>query len=491
MSRPFDQNTAQEVKEVVLGAKTLQHAHTSNKDERQSILSAQHIVGTQYGSADFKIFLTSVLHEEASLSQSSISDSSPWQTPHGPVDGRPTKSPSRTRGNDELFVPHNESASDVSPLPSPAPPPLPAKTSSRQAGPALPLKLQETSSKPDTTLQKQLSRKPVKHFSVRSRMSGYAESVLSDMTLDVSPIREKSPDQDLDRTDSPQQSRSMLDPGTGNTNALFSQASRSLNSLAENLRDVNIDDIPSESPPPYVNPRTPIFPRDIKRRDTEGSLELNAENSNLISIVRGNQVDILRALLDHGTNIDEIDPVTKRTAIIEATNLRRSRIAQILIHAGCRLHLKDNDGNTALHLAGFNGDSHTCLLLLDSGAQLNEYNREGETPLDLAARAGHTEAVICLINNWVTQNGHAAILLKGFLEATRSGNASTAQVFIERGVQPKKLKESWKPVIYAAQSGSIPMMDLMLSEKCNIKAKCPDGYVVQRRTRCSARADAL
>jgi ankyrin repeat protein len=267
----------------------------------------------------------------------------------------------------------------------------------------------------------------------------------------------------------------MLDPGGASTNVLFSQASRSLNSLAQDFETVGVDENIDESPPPYVNSRVPSFPRDLKRRNTQGSMELNAESTNLIQVVRENQVDLLLALLDHGVNIDDVDPTSKRTAIIEATNLRRTKMSQILIRSGSRLHLKDIDGNTALHFAAFNGDSNTCVLLLNAGAQLNEYNRDGETPLDLAARGGHTEAVICLLNSWVSQNGHATTLLKGFLEATSSGNASTAQAFIERGVQPKKLKDSWKPVIYAAQSGSIPMTDLMLAEKCNIKAKDPEG----------------
>lgn len=303
--------------------------------------------------------------------------------------------------------------------------------------------------------------------------SVYAQSVLSDATITVdSPIAEKSPDEFPVRRDSPQQPRNMLEPASLTTNVLLSQASRSLTSLAQDFEAVGVDE--NEDPPPYVAPRTTSFPRDVKRRNTQGSIG-NLTQINLIQVVRDNEVDHLLALLDHGVNIDEVDPETNRTAIIEATNLRRTRISQILIRSGSRLHLRDVEGNTALHFAALSGDANTCVLLLDAGAQLNEYNRYGETPLDLAARGGHTEAVVCLLNSWVSQNGHATTLLKGFLEATKSGNASTAQAFIERGVQPKKLKESWKPVVYAAETGSIPMMDLMLSEKCNLSKRDLDG----------------
>ena len=52
------------------------------------------------------------------------------------------------------------------------------------------------------------------------------------------------------------------------------------------------------------------------------------------------------------------------------------------------MHLKDTDGNTALHFSAAHGDAKTCTMLLEAGAQLDEYNKFGETPLQLAARGG-------------------------------------------------------------------------------------------------------
>ena len=469
-SRPLGPLADKETRELSNGAKTLQRAHISNDGQRQDLIQEQLHDKDQECTADFSIFITSVAEAEALLSELSPHDSPICQTPHEGAYAPRTSSPSRNHDSDELFLPGNGSEL-YSTMPGRPPPPLPANAELPQPGPALPPKPRMQPAPDADNLRKQLSRKPVNKQPVSRMSSIYAESVFSDLTISSPIAEEKSVEAFPARRDSP---RNMLEPGFDNTDVLLSQASRSLTSLAHDFEPVEVDEN-NESPPPYVTSRTTSFPRDVKRRNTQGSVELNAAQSNLIQIIRDNEVDLLLALLDHGVNIDEIDPETHRTAIIEATNLRRTKISQILIRSGSRLHLKDVEGNTALHFAAFNGDSNTCVLLLDAGAQLNEYNRYGETPLDLAARGGHTEAVICLLNSWVSQNGHATTLLKGFLEATRSGNASTAQAFFERGVQPKKLKESWKPVVYAAQSGSIPMMDLMLSEKCNISKRDPEG----------------
>lgn len=161
---------------------------------------------------------------------------------------------------------------------------------------------------------------------------------------------------------------------------------------------------------------------------------------------------------------------------MEAVNLRRSSACRLLVRSGSRLHLKDNDGNSALHFAAGLGDADLCQILLEVGAQVDEHNQVGDTPLSVAARKGSTESVLLLLNSWTVQSANGITLLKAFEEASKSGNVSTAQAFLDRGVKPKKLKEAWKPVAYAAQSGSIPMLDFMLNQKCSLKERSPDGW---------------
>lgn len=236
---------------------------------------------------------------------------------------------------------------------------------------------------------------------------------------------------------------------TSSTSVLFNQASRSLTCLTQGVNDVDIQEH-TESPPPYADPPTNSGQLgDVKQRNTLGDLGINGERPDAIYLVRENRLDLLRRMLEQGFVINDIDSTTKRTAIMEAANLRRIGAARILIRSGCRLHLKDIDGWSALHFASSQGDVEMCRMLLDAGAQLDEYSNSGETPLLLAARGGHTDVVLCLLNSWAAQMSSGTSLLNGFLEASKSGNVRTAEVFIERGINPKKIQDSWRPVVYA------------------------------------------
>ena len=233
---------------------------------------------------------------------------------------------------------------------------------------------------------------------------------------------------------------------------LFTQASSSLTSLAQGVREAGLMSN-SDSPPPYNETRPPDsgLVGDVKRRNTQDGLSTTDESLDALQLVRANRLDLIQRYLEQGSDMDNLDPTTKRSAIMEAARLRRVGAARLLLGYACRVHLKDVDGWTALHYAASQGDAEICQLLLDVGAQLDEYSNTGSTPLSLAAHCGHTDAVICLLNSWAAQMSSGTALLNGFLEAVKSGNVRTAEVFVERGIVPKKVQDSWRPIIYAGK----------------------------------------
>ena len=57
------------------------------------------------------------------------------------------------------------------------------------------------------------------------------------------------------------------------------------------------------------------------------------------------------------------------------------------------VNAKDNDGDTSLHRASYNGHMEVVKLLLAAGADVNAINRIGETPLYWASLGGYAEVV--------------------------------------------------------------------------------------------------
>ena len=68
-------------------------------------------------------------------------------------------------------------------------------------------------------------------------------------------------------------------------------------------------------------------------------------------------------------------------------------ILRRLLNAGCDPNAQDNDGETALHKAAWNGDRLMVKFLVEVGADTNVCDHEGWCPAHFAVMRGHTEIV--------------------------------------------------------------------------------------------------
>ncbi|KAI7152825.1 hypothetical protein KC349_g8747 [Hortaea werneckii] len=235
----------------------------------------------------------------------------------------------------------------------------------------------------------------------------------------------------------------------------------------------------SESIPMYssFSANIPSRPQTRPRRDTAKSSLADETSPDIVTLAREARVVELENYIKQGADINEADPRTGCTALMEASRSRLAATARLLIQLGAQVQARDVDGNTALHLAAIQGDEQACQILLGAGAAAEDSNQRGFTPLELAARNGHTEAVLRLIKGSRAGVERENNLVKGFFEGVRSGDVPTAQAFITAGgVNPRNIRESWKPTAFAAQSGSLPMLNLMLMQKCSLKERNPAGW---------------
>ena len=70
-----------------------------------------------------------------------------------------------------------------------------------------------------------------------------------------------------------------------------------------------------------------------------------------------------------------------------------------LVWLGANVHLKDNDNNTILHIAAWNGDDELISVIVERlGGDPSANNSRGLTPLHFASERGHREASRVLVN---------------------------------------------------------------------------------------------
>jgi len=323
----------------------------------------------------------------------------------------------------------------------------------------------------------QVRRKPVSRSSLSEGALSGASNAVSNH---IHPYQARNGRSSTSPTDSAYSVMEKLTPLTHSLSSL--NANEYLNveldqpQVQPYLDDPPVYSLRSAPPIPSSSRREPAEVIALRQRHAQTLSSIQSGNTLLFQLVKENRVNEIQKMLEDGYNVNEMDDRTGRTVIMEASRLRRFEACRVLLQSGARLHLKDSNGDSCLHLAASEGDAEITQMLLDFGALSQDCNKDGRTPLELAAAGGHTETVLRLVNIIPSRKPNDATLVKAFLEAVKTGDVNTAQIFLTADVRPKKIKEPWKSTAYAAQSGSLPMMDLMLAQKCNVRWRSPAGW---------------
>lgn len=109
-----------------------------------------------------------------------------------------------------------------------------------------------------------------------------------------------------------------------------------------------------------------------------------------------------KRLLDEGANPNMRDRQSGWTALHHAAYGGQPEVARLLLDAGAKTELKDNQGFTPLHWAVYEsmllpGSVETAKLLIARGANVNSRDKEGSTPLFWAVFQGNKELVMLLL----------------------------------------------------------------------------------------------
>ena len=113
----------------------------------------------------------------------------------------------------------------------------------------------------------------------------------------------------------------------------------------------------------------------------------------LLAAAERGHTDICGLLLAHGSNVNEVEPVVKLTALHFAAVHGHNASIEALLYWGAEVNPQDHTGFTPLHVACQEGRLLCVLTLLKAGASLTLPASGGALPIHSAAQRNRMEIV--------------------------------------------------------------------------------------------------
>ena len=247
-----------------------------------------------------------------------------------------------------------------------------------------------------------------------------------------------------------------------------------------------------------------------------------APTSPLVVAARaGDAAKVKELIALSGTNINEVDADTGRTALHWASRENRGEIVEILIIAKADVNAQDRTGKGPLTLAAESGSAdatrrliaagasvvardqiggtpltwgcglgsaETVKLLLDAGADASVVDVNGLTPLIWAAGIGKPETVELILAKKPELNVKDGVTGDtALMRAVRSGKPESVKMLIVAGADVNlPNKQGYSPVQLAALSGTADKVQMLLDAKADLNGTDGTGRtaldLAQRRT---------
>jgi len=119
-------------------------------------------------------------------------------------------------------------------------------------------------------------------------------------------------------------------------------------------------------------------------------------------------VNLVRTLIENGTDVDSFDDAFLKTALHQAAMRGQKEVVELLLAKGAEVNARDRGCYTPLHYASQRGHKEITELLIAKGSNVNAQNKAGDTPLDVALSQNHKEIADLLIQKGADVSLHTA-----------------------------------------------------------------------------------
>jgi ankyrin repeat protein len=222
------------------------------------------------------------------------------------------------------------------------------------------------------------------------------------------------------------------------------------------------------------------------------ALSAAGADARLIKAVRSKDAATVRALIKQRVDVNAPQG-DGATALHWAAHVDDLTIADVLIRAGARAAVANDNGFTPLHLACTNRSGAMVERLLAAGADANAASLNGETVLMTCARSGGARAVKALLVKGarvnVKEKAHdqtalmwTALLIEAGAEINAPSRAyaqtvvgEQTQRFGREELNYTVLRGGSTPLLFAARSGDTESARLLLGAGAKVNDALPDG----------------
>ena len=169
-------------------------------------------------------------------------------------------------------------------------------------------------------------------------------------------------------------------------------------------------------------------------------------------------------LIEHRINDINAKDNEGETALMYAAFDGKTSYLDTLIKAGADVNAKQNNDKTALEFASLNGHTGAVINLLKAGAEVNHQDKFGENALMAAAMSDHSSIIDILIKAGADVNAKNNKGFTALMVVAAKCSSNTADLLIKAGADVNaQNNESYTALYYAFANANIYVMETLLN----------------------------
>jgi formylglycine-generating enzyme required for sulfatase activity/ankyrin repeat protein len=231
--------------------------------------------------------------------------------------------------------------------------------------------------------------------------------------------------------------------------------------------NLNIDQINAFLYPNLEVTKNDLFNFFQKASLKESSLNQNSNLSNesFISLIKDNDLDLVKKYIDNGVDINAKEIDTSLTPLHVAAMYNNEEIAKIIIKNGADIDPKDKRGIAPLRYVVNNNNIEMVKYLINHGANVNARDFKGHTSLRAASQLGFLSIVELLLKNNADVNIQTSDNRIPIFEAVENKHFEVVKLLILNGSYVNvKDKKGDTPLSLAIKNNQSEMINFLKSK---------------------------